>query len=73
MVYPKLTQEEWRKLQQAIEITANSRGISEEKVERLCIFSVGMGGLRPFDIGETGIDFEGILNFLRTLYKTRKL
>lgn len=73
MIQPKPNKEEWAKIQEAIEITAKARNMQEENIEKLCILSLGMGGLKPFDIGETGVDFEGILNFLRTLYKTRKL
>ena len=36
------------------------------------MLSVGMGGLCAYGVGDTGTDAEGVMNFLRGMYKTRK-
>ena len=58
-------------MEEAILVLSKEIRLSEEKIIKLCVLSVGMGGLLPFDYGKTGTDSEGVMEFLRGLWMTR--
>lgn len=69
---PGLTEPQKNEIVRAVQILSNETKVSEDKIYKLCVLSSGMGGLYPYGVGETGCDYEGVMGFLRGLYRTRK-